>query len=143
MTANTSPIFTLTPDVSVNNGTTNAATLTTATGDYTGVSGNHALVHTAGANGSYVRRLRFKAIGTNIASVARIYLNNGSTAGTAANNAFFGEANLPATTASNNSGTVDMDYVMEFALPASWRIYVGLGTTVAAGWTCVTIAGQY
>lgn len=143
MAANTAPIYTLTPDVSNNNGTTVGAAMTTATGDYTGVSGNHILEHTAGTNGSRVMKLRFKALGTNIATVARIYLNNGSTNGTASNNTFFGEVSLPATTATNTAGTVDIDYPMDIALPAGWRIYVGLATTVAAGWTCTVVAGQY
>lgn len=143
MAANTTPIYTGTPDVSNNNGTGAGATLTTLVGDYTGVSANYVLEHTAGTNGSYIRRLRMKAIGTNIATVARIFLNNGSTNGTASNNVFFGEIALPATTATNTSGTPDIDYPMEIALPAGWRVYVGLGTTVAAGWTCIAIAGQY
>lgn len=143
MVANVAPIYTLTPDVSNNNGTTVGAAMTTATGDYTGVSGNHILEHTAGTNGSRVAKLRFKALGTNIATVARIYLNNGSTNGTGSNNTFFGEVSLPATTATNTAGTVDIDYPMDLALPAGWRIYVGLGTTVAAGWVCTAVAGQY
>ncbi len=143
MAANQNPIYTLQGDVS-SNGTTGMATdLTTATGDFTGVSANHQLVHTAGANGSYVRRLRFKAKGTNVASVARIYLNNGSTAGTASNNTFFGEVSLPATTLNNAGATIEIDYPMEVALPPSFRIYVGLGTTVAAGWVCTAVGGQY
>jgi hypothetical protein len=117
--------------------------MTTATGDYTGQSGNHVLVHTAGANGSYVRKLRFKAIGSNVATVARIYLNNGSTAATAANNAFYGEVSLPATTATNTASTVDIEYPLEIALASGNRIYVGLATTVAAGWVPVCVAGQY
>jgi hypothetical protein len=143
MPANNLPIYTKTPDVSSNNSTTLGTVLTTATGDYTGQSANHVLEHTAGSNGSYIRKLRFKAIGTNVATVARIYINNGSTNATAANNSFFGEVSLPATTASNSATTPDMDYVMEIALPASFRLYVGLGTTVAAGWNCIAVAGQY
>jgi hypothetical protein len=143
MSANTAPIYTLTPDVS-NNGTTgNTPDLTTATGDYTGQSANHVLAHTAGPNGSFIKRLRFKAKGTNVASVARVYLNNGLTPATAANNIFVGECALPASTATNTDKTPDVDYPMEFAIPAGWRVYVGLGTTVAAGWTCCAIAGQY
>lgn len=143
MTANTSPIYTLTPDVSANGTTTMGTTLTTAAADYTGISANYVLEHTAGANGSYVRRLRFKAAGTNVATVARIFINNGATPGTATNNSFFGEISLPATTASASAATVDIDYPLEIALPAGFRLYVGLGTTVAAGWNCITIGGQY
>jgi hypothetical protein len=144
MAANFNPIFTVQPDVS-NNGTTGfGGTLLTATGDYTGVSANHILVHTSGANGSYIKRLRFKAAGsTTSASVARIYINNGSTNTTATNNIFYGELSLPIVTGINTAATVDLDYPMEFAIDPLFRIYVGLGTTVTNGWICTCIAGQY
>ena len=143
MPANTVPIYSKTPDVSTNNGTGTGDPITAAAADYTGISANYVLEHTAGANGSYIRKLRFKALGTNVAAVARIFLNNGATAATATNNVFYGEVSLPATTASTTSGTADIDYPMEIALPATWRIYVGLGAAVAAGWDCVAVAGQY
>lgn len=144
MAANTAPIYSLLGDVSNNDGTTFGAAITTATGDYTGASANHILVHTGDAtNGSYVRRLRFQAIGTNVATVARIYINNGSANTTAANNVIYGQQSLPATTASNTAATVEIDYPMELALPPGFRIYVGVATTVAAGWVCTAVAGQY
>lgn len=144
MAANTDPIYSKLGDVS-SNGTTGMATgMVTATADYTGVSANHVLVFTADStNGGYVARLRFKATGTNTASVARIYLNNGSTNTTAANNSFYGEVSLPATTAINTAATIDIDYPMNFALNPGFRIYVGLGTTVAASWICTAIGGKY
>jgi hypothetical protein len=114
-----------------------------AANDYTGIDADVTLVHTAGASGSFVQRLRFKAGGTNTASVARIYINNGSTPGTATNNSFYGEVSLPATTAIATAATIDVDYPMDFALLPSFRIYFGLGTAVAAGWACTAIAGQY
>jgi hypothetical protein len=143
MPANFNPIFTLTPDVSDNLTTGFAGTMTTAANDYTGISANYQLVHTAGVNGSYIRRLRFKAIGTNTASVARIFINNGAINTTATNNTFYGELSLPGTTISATAATVDLDYPMEFQLNPQFRIYVGLGTTVAAGWVCTCIAAQY
>lgn len=144
MPANTEPVYSRLGDVS-SNGTTGMATdLTTATGDYTGVSANHQLVFTADStNGGYVQRLRFQAKGTNTASVARIYLNNGSAATTATNNSFYGQVSLPATTAINTAATVEVDYPMNFAINPGFRIYVGLGTTVAAGWVCTAIGGKY
>ena len=144
MAANTAPIYSLLGDVSNNDGTTFGAAITTATGDYTGASANHILVHTGDAtNGSYVRRLRFQAIGTNVATVARIYINNGSANTSAANNVIYGQQSLPATTASNTAATVEIDYPMELALPPGFRIYVGVGTTVASGWVVTAVAGQY
>ena len=143
MAANTAPIYSLSPDVSANGTTTMPVAMTTATGDYTGASANHVLVYTAGSNGGYIRRLRLNAIGTNVASVARIYINNGSANTTAANNVLFGQVSLPAITATNTGSTIEVDYPTEFAINAGFRIYVGLGTTVASGWICTAIAGQY
>jgi hypothetical protein len=144
MPGNSDALWSRVGDVS-SNGTTGMATaLVTATGDYTGVSANHQLVFTADAtNGGYVQRLRFQATGTNTASVARIYLNNGSTNTTATNNTFYGQISLPATTAINTAATVEIDYPMNFALNPGFRIYVGLGTTVAASWICTAIGGKY
>lgn len=144
MAANVDPIYSKLGDVSSDGSTGMATAITTATGDYTGVSGNHVLVFTSDAtNGGYVQRLRFKAKGTNTASVARIYLNNGSTNTTASNNTFFGEITLPGTTATNVAATIDVDYPMNLALNPGFRIYVGIATTVAAGWVCTAIGGKY
>jgi len=144
MPANSEPIYSRQGDVSSNGTTGMATTITTATGDYTGASANHVLVFTADStNGGYVQKLRFQATGTNTASVARIYLNNGSANTTAANNTFYGQQSLPGTTASNTSATTEIDYPMNIALNPGFRIYVGVGTTVAAGWVCTAVGGKY
>ena len=140
MAANPNPIFSKAGAV----GGIGSTTLTTLTGDYTGVSANNILIFTADAtNGGFVQRIRLKAIGTNIATVARIYINNGSTSATATNNVFYGEVSLPATTATTTAATVDIDYPMNFALPAGYKLYAGLGATVASGWVASVIAGAY
>ena len=145
MAQNTSPIFSIIGDQSSDNATAMAPTFTTAAADYTGATATHnKLVFTADAvDGGFIQRLRFKAIGTNTASVARIFINNGSVNTTAANNSFYGEVSLPATTAIATAATIEIDYPMNFALKPGFRIYVGIGTTVAAGWVCTPIAGQY
>ena len=140
MAGNASPIFSRVGAI----GGIGVTTLTTAAADYTGISANNQTAFTADAtNGGYVQRIRLKAIGTNVASVARIYINNGSTKGTATNNVLYGELSLPATTASATAGTIDIDYPLNIALPASYTLVVGLGTTVAAGWVVSVIAGAY
>lgn len=144
MPGNSDPIYSRIGDVSSNGTTGMAPTLTTAAADYTGAGANNALVFTADAtNGGFVQRLRFKAIGTNTATVARIYLNNGSVHTSAANNSFYGELSLASTAASNVASTVDIDYPMAVPLPAGFCIYVGLATTVAAGWVVTPVAGKY
>jgi hypothetical protein len=72
-----------------------------------------------------------------------VYLNNGSTNATATNNAFFEEISLPATTVSTTTATPAVDLQLGFALPPGWRIYVGLGAAVAAGWVVTTVGGKY
>jgi hypothetical protein len=59
------------------------------------------------------------------------------------NTKLYGEITLPATTLSANSATVDIDYPLNLALPPLHEVYVGLGTTVAAGWSVLPIAGDY
>lgn len=246
MVANTSPIYSRQGNV------TRAIKLTTQANDYTGVSVyNKETFRADPTNGSFVSKLRFKALGTNVATVARIYLNNGSgnenwatapaaptgsfvttggsilagtyyaqiiaidaygqqsvlgtlSTGVAAtgstgvinwswtavagavsyriyigitnatgansyyftsatnsysqttspyagtfddpavgNSKFYGEISLPATTASATTATPDIEYPLNLALPADWAIYVGLGTTVAAGWLVTAIGGDY
>jgi hypothetical protein len=249
MAGNNDPIYSRRGSLS------SGVTLKTAAADYVGQSIFNKEVFGADAtNGSYLQRLRFKAIGTNVTTVARIYLNDGgepetwgaapgaptgtpsTTGGTmiagttyyasimavdaggrmtplgtisaantttgvtgsiawtwtavsgaasyriyvgsvptantdgltnyftsatnsftqvsmhydgirddwqVTNSKFYGEITLPATTASATAATPDIDYPMNIALPPGWEVYVGLGTTVAAGWTVMAIAGDY
>ena len=246
-TANNSPIFSRLGDCQ------GGVVLTTAANDYTGQNINNAIVFTSDTtNGGFLQRLRFKALGTNVATVCRVYgvaanttnlaasisavsgtpTGTPSTSGgtllsgtyfakivavdpygamtavstetasvsvtgptgsiawawtastgaasymifvgpvtggqcsffTSSTNAFtqtvaigtretingsiittnlYGEVALPATTAIATTSTVDIDYPMNFALPPGGRILVGLGTTVAAGWTVSAIGGKY
>jgi len=73
MAGNQNPIFSRVGDIQ------GGVTLQTAAADYTGQSNNNSTVFVAdNTNGGFVQRLRFKATGTNIATVARIYINNGN-----------------------------------------------------------------
>jgi len=254
MAGNIQPIFTRVGDIQ------GGATLTTAANDYTGQSINNAQVFLSdNTNGGFVQRLRLKPIGTNVATVARVYINpgignlasaisavSGTPTGTPSasggtmltgsyfakiqavdwqgvgtamstetasvsvtgptgsvawawnaatgaasyrifvgnvtngetmyftsttnsytqttatltasnagppyqgmpggfinNNIFFGEVSLPATTSSASAALVDVDYPMNVALPPGYKIIVGLGTTVAAGWIVTAIGGKY
>lgn len=246
MSGNTAPIFSRTGDIQ------GGIVLTAAAADYIGQNINNAIAFTADStNGGFVQRLRFKAVGTNVATVCRVYYNSGtgrlaslcatpatptSTGGlitggtmiagnyycrviavdaygslstpsiesaaatiasgttgsipwtwtattgavsymvfvgsvvggevtwfTSATNSFtqivnmgqrdsingintnslIGEISLPATTAITTAGTIDVDYPLNFALPPSGRILVGLGAAVAAGWAVTCYGGKY
>lgn len=134
---NTTPIYTASGD------TQWAVSAVTANTTKDLTTGTSSLVFTAGSNGGYVQRLRFRPLGTNVATVARIFINNGSTTATQANNALWDEISLPATTVSETSALATYEIPLNFALPAGYKIYVTLGTGVAAGYTITCIGGKY
>jgi hypothetical protein len=149
MPKNVNPRYTNTGDVTTNatrtTSGTMSASLVTATSDFTGASANHGLVFTADAtNGGRLVGIHFEPTGTNTQSVARIYTNNGGANTTAANNGYVGSITLPATTSSNTTQFGGVDYFFPSGaidLPAGFRIYAGLGTTVAASWVATPILG--
>lgn len=134
---NTQPIFTASADTQWS---VSAITANT-TKDLT--SGTISLVFTAGSGGGYVQRMRFRPLGTNVATVARIFINNGVTTATQANNVLWDEISLAATTLSETSALSTYEVPLNFALPAGYRLYVTLGTGVAAGYSITCIGGKY
>lgn len=136
MPANTAPIFAQTPNI----GFAPAITAANTAKDGTGTTD---LIFTAGANGSFLQKIRIRPKGTNVASVLRIFLNNGSTPGTASNNMLFDEVGLPATTNSEVAAIVGNEVQMNMQLPAGWRVYVTLGTAVAGGYAVTGVGGDY
>ncbi|MFY7883349.1 MAG: hypothetical protein ACOVOV_00745 [Dolichospermum sp.] len=137
MPANTAPIFSIAGDIEW--GATALTTQNTAK-DGTGTVLN---VFTADSNGAFVQRIRFRAAGTNIATVARIFINNGSANSTPANNILYDEITLAATTLSEVAALPTYELPLNFALPAGYKINVTLGTTVAAGYYVTVIGGKY
>jgi hypothetical protein len=135
MPANFSPIFPLTPQVA----------FTTITGSNTATDGTGTVntIFTAGTNGSRVDYIRCRALGTNVATVLRVFINSGSNA-TATNNSLFEELSLPTTAASNTAEiSGDYDIALNLSLPAAYKINVVLGTAVAAGWKVTAVGGDY
>lgn len=137
MAMNTAPVFTRMP--SIDWATT---TLTTANTALDGTGTVH-IAATAGANGEYVRDLRFRSLGTNVQTVARIFINNGGDNAVAANNILFDEITLPATTAAANAAIAPYVLPLNLGLPAGYRILVTLGTTVAAGYRVSAVGGDF
>ena len=135
-TANQVPIFTKTPHIAW------SAAISTANTAYDG-TGTVSTVFTAGAQGSYVREIRFKPLGTNIQTVVRVFVNNGSTNATATNNVFYEDMTLPASGATNTAASQTMVMPLMLALPAGYVINITLGTTVAAGYIATCIGGDY
>jgi hypothetical protein len=148
MSANTQQIFSKVGDIQ-------GCTLTAANTamDGTGTVGT-AFVSDA-TNGGRCERIRAMPEGSNSSkTVARIFVNNGSTNATASNNLLVAELALPITVASNTdpvSPTVPNEIpnpagdntAFPMVLPPGYKILVVLGTAAAAGWTFSVPGGKY
>lgn len=135
---NVQPIFTGQPQIEW--GATAIATANTAK-DGTGTV--LTAFTSAATDGSYIQKVRFRPAGTNIATVARIFINNGSANSTAGNNILYDEITLAATTVSETSQLQTYEVPMNIALPAGYKINVTIGTTVAAGYYVSGVGGKY
>jgi hypothetical protein len=139
MAGNNAPIYSRVADIQWNTVVVQSANTTT---DLT--SGTIYPVFTADTtNGGYVQRMRFKPLGTNVATVARIWLNNGSATTTSSNNTLWDELTIVASTASQTAALPVYEIPLNFALPPSYRLYVTLGTSGATGYDVTTIGGKY
>lgn len=126
-----------------------------AAGTATTTTGHLGTLFAADAtNGGRVERLRFMSEGTNVGTIARIFINNNSSNGTATNNTLIAEVVLPATTASNSAEInplVPIDLPMPTGdncafpcvLPPNYKLMVCLGTAVASFWDVTAFGGAY
>jgi hypothetical protein len=143
MAANNTPIFPVTPICSW-------GTVTTANTAKDG-TGTVVTVFTAGANGARIDQIKVRALGSNVATVMRFFVNNGSANSSAANNSLVHETTIAATTLSETSQLLDNDILIQKGaivppipfLPAGYKINVTIGTTVAAGLHITVWGGDY
>jgi hypothetical protein len=139
MAANTTPIYSKISDIQW-------ATSTVASGNTTTdlTSGTIYQVFSADTtNGGYVQRIRFRPLGNNTATVARVWLNNGGDTTVSSNNALWDEISIASSTASQTSALATYELPLNFPLPASYRLYVTLGTSGATGYDVIVIGGKY
>ena len=148
MPANTTPIFTVTPKMSW--GTINPVGLLavtgTASGAFDGTNSNVTLVYTAGANGGFVQKLILESGGTNsTASVARLWVNNGTANTAASANSLIMQYALPVTTVSTTTATAHIEIPLMYQIPAGYRIYLAISSSanLGAGWYHSIVAGDY
>lgn len=141
MAANIAPIFSALGSLQW---TSSFLTTANTAMDGTGTVVTIATGNAAGNNaGGFIQKLIIRAVGTNVASVMRIFLNNGSTNATAGNNALIAEITLPAVTVSQTAAMAPIDYPLNFVLPAGYKLNATIGTTVAAGYVITAVGGQY
>ena len=138
MPANTSPIFSRLGDIQWN-----PAFITVANTAKDG-TGTVATIFTADTtNGGFVQKIIARPVGTNVATVLRIFMNNGSANTTAANNSLIAEMTLPATTLSEVAAQPDYVLPINQALPVGYRLIATIGTAVAAGYQVSAIGGKF
>lgn len=138
MAANTAPISPIAPAESWN--TTPLTSANTAM-DGTGTVGT---IITAGTNGTKVPRVRIVHRGTNVATVLRIFENNGSTNATPGNNNLVAEETIAANTVSQVAKSVFYDVYLNIVLKPGYKLNYTIGTAVASGHSVgVPDAGDY
>ena len=94
-------------------------------------------------NGYRISKLVFQPIGTNIATVARAFLNNGQSAGSAANNTYIDDVTLAASTLSEVATMAGTEMPLDIVVPPFHKINLTIGTTVAAGYSVYAVVGSY
>ncbi len=136
MAAGQAPIFCDTPRCSWSAISITANTATDGTGTV-------ATIFTAGADGSKIEDVYINHLNTNIASVVRFFINNGSTNATAANNTLIHEETLAANTYDADTASVPVIWRANLVLPAGYKLNATSGTTVAAGYQVTAVGGDF
>lgn len=149
MAGNTNPIFPEIPKCQWNTAAITAAN--------TAMDGTGAVVDITpvaiGADGARVDQIIVQPLGTNVATVMRFFLNNGGANTTAANNCLVHSATLPASTVSQTAAMTGYDIAIAKDdgtyecpipyIPPGHKLFVTIGTAVAAGFKVSVFYGEY
>lgn len=145
MAANTIPIYSKAGQVNW------GPSIITAANTNKDGTGTVVTIFTADAtNGGRVERVRAKALGTNVATVLRVFINNGADPTVASNNILYAEVTLAASTLSEVAAIVQVELpnasdttAFPLVLPAGYKLTVTIGTAVAAGYAVSAVGGTY
>ena len=151
MPANTSPIFALTPNVSSVKITTTAALVRSDGSAANAIGTDQFLAFTAGANGSFVQRVRFLAVAStptnSVATTLRAFLSTVNTGTpTTSNTNLLAEISVPIIAASNaTSATNYYEIPLNMAIPTGTYILVSQHTaqTTNQSWQATVFGGDY
>lgn len=137
MSANTSPIFLEAPKNSWVTTGTSANTAMDGTGTV-------ATVFTADAtDGGKIEKIRLVHLGSNVATVVRFFINNGSTNASATNNSLVYEITMAANTVSQTAASVMQELKVDWALAPGYKLNVTIGTAIASGIQVTALGGAY
>jgi hypothetical protein len=94
-----------------------------------------------GTGGGYIDQVKIVPLGTNVATVMRLWANANAVNTTAANNNLIDEATCPASTVSQVAALAPVTISVKRWFPAGTKFFVTIGTAVAAGFD-VSIYGS-
>lgn len=105
-------------------------------------------------NGGFFQKLTFESITTVAATVCRVFLSDtvptvtsgALVSNTSLNTHKIGEIALPQITVSQTAAAPHLEYALNMAIPAGYRISVSFGTSTGAsttGWSVLGIGGKY
>jgi hypothetical protein len=147
MTANTAPIFSVTPRTS----SVRVSAAQTAS-DGTGTVGTNVfLAFTPGVDGSYLQRIRFSLSESTMstasaAATLRVSIATTNTGTlTTANTFLYQEINAAAQTPTTTASSYPIDIPLNFALPSGQYIIVStsVAPTANTAWVATVIGGDY
>jgi hypothetical protein len=94
-------------------------------------------------NGGYVNKVIAMPLGTNVATVLRIFLNNGSSTSTALNNIMIAQVTITATTNTEVAALPAFEIPINLALAPGYKLTGTIGTAISAGLAVSTHGGAY
>ena len=98
----------------------------------------------AGGAGSMLQYLQFRPLGTNIANVARVFINKGNTPATEANNVLFAEVTLPACTAATTGAMDGVCLTVNLVMKGGTNVFLSLaGDASGPGWKATGVGMKY
>lgn len=145
MAANTAPIYSIVG--AVDSVAANNSGLVVGPTANTALDGSGTLykLFTAGTNGSYVQKVRFRPVGSPAATVCRVFISSSTTTSATAT-WLYDEITLPAVTLSQTAASSVFELPLNFALDPNYLLYVTFGTSTGAagtGYSIVAIGGDY
>lgn len=95
-------------------------------------------------NGSRISKVVFQPTGAAIAVAGRIFLNNGQTSATPANNTYLKDVSLPVLAATTELASMPpTEVALDIVVPPFHKLNVTLGATVANAYHVYVVAGGY
>lgn len=152
MPANTTPIYSLTPNVSSVKITTTAALVRSDGSAANAIGTDQFLAFTTGANGSFIQRVRFIPVSStaavnSVATTLRVFLSSVNTGTpTAANTNLLAEISVPLISVANATNAVTYyEIPLNIQVPTGRYILVSqhVAQTTNQSWQATVFGGDY